>query len=489
MTYYEKWKEYYRYSIFCQWIEKIFAFCGVQWSRSRAVSSFVALPHWEQQLSQGSVFYKIWQALRKGVTSLYNRLHLEKICKGSIFLTSGLWCSMTVLFAAVLPTMVVLAMVLAATVTVFLDFVRQPEKQLQNTSFTPCIVLTTAFYLGITFTSVSVSSSLPVGLIMSAFMFTPVVLVQWANSLLRVRTLTKLFVLSGALVGFYGIYQFIFGASAGSGWVDTDMFGSIEVRVYSTLQNPNMLAQFLVLVLPFAVALLLTAKDWNGRFLWLVCCGLITVALICTYSRGGWLGALIAAVIFLLLFQPKLLILAPVALVALYFVLPDSVISRFTSIGNLEDSSTSYRVSIWMGSIALLKDYWICGVGPGVGVFNLIYPYYSYSTASAQHAHNLFLQLMVDGGLALLFLFLLVVLVFCRETFRFIGKNNKDPNRLFVIASVAGVGGFLAQGMTDYSFYNYRVALAYWISLGLGIAWTTVGTSSNQSIPTYEELP
>lgn len=51
--------------------------------------------------------------------------------------------------------------------------------------------------------------------------------------------------------------------------------------------------------------------------------------------------------IFLVLLNPRVLVLAPVvlpvALVALYFVLPDTVISRFTSIGNLEDTSTSYR--------------------------------------------------------------------------------------------------------------------------------------------------
>lgn len=95
-----------------------------------------------------------------------------------------------------------------------------------------------------------------------------------------------------------------------------------------------------------------------------------------------------------MLLNPRVLVLAPVvlpvALVALYFVLPDTVISRFTSIGNLEDTSTSYRVSIWMGTIAMLKDYWLCGIGPGTGAFNLVYPAYSYNAANAQHAHNLF---------------------------------------------------------------------------------------------------
>ena len=74
------------------------------------------------------------------------------------------------------------------------------------------------------------------------------------------------------------------------------------------------------------------------------------------------------------------------------------MINRFASIGNLGDSSTSYRVYIWMGTLAMLKDYWMCGIGPGDAAFNLVYPKYSYSGIVAPHAHNLFLQIVCDAG-------------------------------------------------------------------------------------------
>lgn len=91
------------------------------------------------------------------------------------------------------------------------------------------------------------------------------------------------------------------------------------------------------------------------------------VCMILTFSRGAWLGLLFAGLVFVLLLNPRLLLLAPFVMVALYFVLPDTVISRFTSIGNLTDNSTSYRVYIWIGVLAMLKDYWLCGIGPGDG--------------------------------------------------------------------------------------------------------------------------
>ena len=37
-------------------------------------------------------------------------------------------------------------------------------------------------------------------------------------------------------------------------------------------------------------------------------------------------------------------------------------------------------------------------------------------------------------------------------------------------AVIAGLFGFLLQGMFDYVWYNYRVFLMFWIFIGMGIA-------------------
>ena len=55
------------------------------------------------------------------------------------------------------------------------------------------------------------------------------------------------------------------------------------------------------------------------------------VCMILTFSRGAWLGLLFAGAVFAVLWHPQLILLAPFALVGLYFVLPETVISRFTS--------------------------------------------------------------------------------------------------------------------------------------------------------------
>jgi len=204
------------------------------------------------------------------------------------------------------------------------------------------------------------------------------------------------------------------------------------------------------------------------RVFYFCCCGIMCVCMLLTLSRGAWLGLLFAGFVFVLFLQPRLLLLTPLLLVVLYFVLPDAVINRFASIGNLGDSSTSYRVYIWMGTLAMLKDYWMCGIGPGDAAFNLVYPKYSYSGIVAPHAHNLFLQIVCDAGVVALVVFVLLLFHYFRDLCAAFCREKDLFSRLYQTAAVSGIAGFLVQAMTDYSFYNYRVLLLFWAWLALG---------------------
>ena len=152
----------------------------------------------------------------------------------------------------------------------------------------------------------------------------------------------------------------------------------------------------------------------------------------------------------------------------MYFVLPATVIERFSSIGNLTDASTSYRVYIWMGTLSMLKDYWLCGIGPGTEAFNRVYPAYSYNSIVAPHSHNLFLQIVCDAGIAALLIFIIVLFVYFRTMCAALSREERWTSRVFQIAFTSGVLGFLVQAMTDYSFYNYRVMFLFWSYLALG---------------------
>jgi O-antigen ligase len=245
------------------------------------------------------------------------------------------------------------------------------------------------------------------------------------------------------------------------------MFTGIS-RVYSTLGNPNVLAEYLLLVIPISAALAIIAKDDLSRLVFWGATGVMLVCMLLTFARGGWLGLVASALLFLILVDRRFILVGVAGLLAAYFLLPDVYINRFTSIGDLSDGSTSYRLQIWLGTLALLGDYWFTGIGPGTAAFNKIYPLYSYNTVAAPHSHNLFLQIVCDAGIASLVVFLAVAIAYIRTLASAMSRERDRDSRILQIAALSAVAGFFIQGLTDYSFYNYRVELIFWAVIGLG---------------------
>ncbi len=465
----KQWQIIWKCSLLCQLLDRFSAFCGSQWEQSTIVTAFLSPPAWEQEVGKQSLLYKLWQAIRSLLTKLYQGLKLEKIFGGSLLIHPLLWTGLAVFSAPFVPTMVLLLVVMVAGATLLLDFLRKPEKTLVYAPMNRYIIFYGLLYLIMSLFSVTPKESLFVGLLSCAFILFGVILQNVVRDKRSFHLLLAAMVVAAGLVALYGMYQYIFRTGYQSeAWVDSDMFASISFRVPSTMDNPNMLGQYFILMIPFTGACLLSAKTWEGRIFWLVMAALQCVCMILTFSRGAWLGLLAAGVLFFLMLNPKLAYLIPVALVGVYFVLPDSVIDRFSSIGNMEDASTSYRVYIWMGTLKMLSHYWISGVGAGDVAFNLVYPAYSYAAIVAPHSHNLFLQILCDGGFFLLIIFCLMLIHYFRGLCASLRHSESFEGKLFRIAAFSSVAGFMVQAMTDYAFYNYRVMFLFWVVIGLG---------------------
>ena len=450
-------------------LDRLCAWMGRQWRGSGVIGWFLYKADRGAEISRSSIFYKVWSFVLALLTKLYDALHLEKLFDGSVFTQTFLWCALAVFVTPILPTMAVLALVLVGFCSLLLGMLRR-RHSLQYASVNRFVILYAAIYMVATVTSVTPGASLLPGILTVAFILFTVVLGSAVTRRQQIDAAIFLLVLAGAAVSAYGICQFLFGWGYQSdAWVDSEMFSAIGFRVTATLQNPNMLGQFLVLMIPVGGAKLLSVKTWKERAFYFVSCGLMCICMILTYSRGAWLGLLFAGAAFFVLLNPRLMLLAPFALVALYFVLPETVISRFTSIGNMGDNSTSYRVYIWMGTLAMLKDYWLCGVGPGESAFNMVYPAYGYNGIEAPHAHNLLLQIVCDAGIVELVIFLVLLVVHVRMLCVAISREKDWGSRVHQIALLSGVAGFMVQAMTDYSFYNYRVMFIFWAYLALGV--------------------
>ena len=345
------------------------------------------------------------------------------------------------------------------------------------------ILIFLVVYLVAAFTSFAPVKSFSIWAIYVVFIAMYFVIINSVNTEKLLNNLLVVFVLSGFIVCLYGIAQYLFGWDTAQAWMDEGMFEDIKMRIYSTLGNPNVLGEYILLVLPVAIGLMWTRKNPAVKIVYAVVSAIMFVALILTFSRGCWIGLLIAAAIFVTFAAGKLWGLGLAALPIIPMVLPESIINRFMSIGNMDDSSTSYRVYIWMGTLAMMKDFWISGIGMGKEAFTQVYPFYSYNAIVAPHSHNLFLQIMVESGIVGIIVFLLVVFFFLRRMmvgYQIGGKGNGMSTMMTAIS--AGVCGFLMQGMFDNCFYNYRVLLVFWCVLALGRACVYIAEQRSEGI-------
>lgn len=377
-----------------------------------------------------------------------------------------------VFLAPIAPTMVMAGLSILCIFSLVMKSILEKDFKWKFDGVGFLILVFIAIYLFSGITSFAMVKSLSIWAIYAVFMAAYFLVINLIKNKKQLRNLLTLFVLSGTFVCLYGIAQYIFGWDINQAWMDEEMFGDIKMRIYSTLENPNVLGEYILLVLPVAVGLMFTREGVLQKVVYSGIIAMMFLALILTFSRGCWIGIIFAAAIFVTFAAGKLWGLGIIALPIIPMVLPESIMNRFMSIGDMKDSSTSYRVYIWMGTLAMVKDFWVSGIGMGAEAFKEVYPFYSYNGIVAPHAHNLFLQILVESGIGGIVVFLGILIFFLKRmmvNYKYGGGKGSELSTMMV-ALVAGICGFLLQGMFDNCFYNYRVLLVFWYVIGIAMA-------------------
>ena len=298
------------------------------------------------------------------------------------------------------------------------------------------------------------------------------------------KRLIYAFVSSGTIVAIIGVFQYIFGIFSSGNWVDVRFFSDIRGRVTSVFDNPNVLGMYLCMVFPFALYALNRSQRKNERFLCRISVVLILLCTLLTWSRGAWVAVLITGLLFALFTSQKtirVLFFLVLSIPFMPMILPESVLNRFLSIGNLADSSLQYRIYTWKGSVRILKENFWGGIGYGNAAFREVYPQYAYAgIEAAEHSHNLFLQVMVGMGIGGLLILFAVIIFGYQMNLEYI-KNTKDTQtKLMVIAALCAFTAVLIMGVFDFVWYNYRLFFLFWVVLAIACAGTRIGNADQR---------
>ena len=391
----------------------------------------------------------------------------------SVFLTAAL--------SPVLPTMVLVGLSFMCAFVFLIHAIGNKNFKFATAPFNVAVIFFIVALIFGVINSFAFMSSLKQVLVHGSFVLFYFVLINVIRTKKQWTALIKVFIFSAFIVALYGLFQNFFGVSSTESWIDEDMFENIKTRVYSFFDNPNVLGEFLVLTIPVAVALLWNKVKDGHKIIFAVVLISMAGCMIFTWSRGAWLGMLLAVALFLMIYDKRwilagilMLLLLPIAL---YLTGNMAIIERFISIGNTQDTSTAYRVSIWNASVNMISDFWIGGIGIGSDAYTTIYPTYALPGAKfALHSHNLYLQFFVETGIIGIISLFSVLLGFLKTVFNksVVTKIKTSNTAKIVVALGTGFLGFMFQGLTDYVWYNYRILMIFWIVIALGVSGVNI---------------
>ncbi len=269
----------------------------------------------------------------------------------------------------------------------------------------------------------------------------------------------------------YAIAQRFIGVDVSSSLTDLANNKGVPGRVYSTLDNPNNYAEFLVIFMPISAIYAMNIKNTTWRFI--LCCALVfpAVAIIMTYSRSSWGALFLAAVVMIYFLNRKLIpIFIVVGVLAIPF-LPASVMTRIMSVFTGDDTSMAHRFYIWDGIFLLLADdfNWLKGIGIGPETFNNIYPEYARrgATAGVFHSQMQYLEMILELGLLGLIAFMWVLFQNIKEGTLAFYRKAKTLSGQVSGAAACSLIGLLALFAVEYVWYYPRVMFAYFILLGI----------------------
>ncbi|HCX53837.1 MAG: putative bicarbonate transporter, IctB family [Synechococcus sp. BS301-5m-G54] len=262
-------------------------------------------------------------------------------------------------------------------------------------------------------------------------------------------------------------------------WADPNSISTGTIRIYGPLGNPNLLAGYLLPLLPLAAVALLRWKGIGSRLFAGTTLILGVAATVWTYSRGGWIGMLagLATLMLLLILRttrhwppiwrrllPLAVLLLAAALLTVAATKLEPIRTRVASLlAGRGDSSNNFRINVWLAAIDMIQDRPWLGIGPGNAAFNSVYPLYQQPKFNALSAYSVPLELLVEMGLPGLIAGLGLLWSALQRGLR--GLTLPQPAAGAALASLAAITGLLTQGITDTIFFRPEVQLIGWFCL------------------------
>jgi putative inorganic carbon (hco3(-)) transporter len=301
------------------------------------------------------------------------------------------------------------------------------------------------------------------------------VITDWIRDRQDTRALVKALMISTMVVALFGLYQVMIGGYSALYDIlypvqeDILRIPPWEGRITSFLEHYNGLAGYLNLIVPLCAGFALYGRDTGLRRLSWWCLAPAAAALLLTQSRGGLLAfaamLMVGACFFARDRKSRMRRIAIVAVACLMAATFAGLM--FQRLGEIDDYTTVSRLAIWGAAYSVFAR--APGLGAGFGnLRTTLGGLLGLPESWAGDAHNLYLELLAETGIAGLIVFLLLIVIACRAALRLYRRSEGEFDRIIGVAVFAAIAGVLVHGAVDYLFHTTpQVAALFFCLLGM----------------------
>lgn len=314
------------------------------------------------------------------------------------------------------------------------------------------------------------------------------VIVNTIDSREKLEALLLCLVIAGLITACLALYQYYTGVVAietNKAWVDVRENPTVMNRAYAVFDNPNLLAQFMILISMLSIGVFFNAEKVGYRVLCGATAVIASFCLLLTYSRGGWIS-FAGALLILAAFKSKLLTsVFALAGVLLYSVLPMSITNRLATITSSKDTSNLYRLDTWSSTLEVIRAHWETGVGLGRKAFSRVFYTHMINSNTVPHSHNLYLQTISEFGILGLAVFCWLFIAVLR-----IGLKLSAAGKNWIRGVNAGLmgafAGFFIHSTVDYFLWYYKLGIMLWLMVAIVIVLNKLD-SNNRNVERNEQ--
>ncbi len=307
-------------------------------------------------------------------------------------------------------------------------------------------------FLAVLFTPIAASPSDSVSLITDIFIKTVIIfvlIINLVNTRARLRSIISLTVICGTWLAIFAIKNY----AAGNFELKGERIAGVVGGIFG---NPNDLALALNLLIPLAVSLALLGAGRVRQF-YIACALIMTVGVIATFSRAGFISLVAMAAVMLWKFgqgkRTNAAIAGLIAAAIMFGALSESYQSRLSSIFDRSKDTTGsaqQRTELLKRGVDLAVRHPIIGLG--IGNFHIY-------SINEKVAHNAYLETAAElGGIGLL-AYLILILAPLRGLSRIERGLRKDETRPDLEMKYLSIG--LQAVLVTYMVNSFFISIQY----------------------------